>query len=90
MSEHDPDLNPSLDEIESMAAVAAAFWLSEARPAAENECNDVRHYPAGIAGFVIASAIYFHAERQVDAATKIAEGLQAVAAAIKESGRATA
>lgn len=89
MGEHDPDQKPSLDEIESMAAVAAHFWLGEAQQAVERECNDAVHYPAGIIGFTIASAINYHAERQVDAAIKIAEGLQAVAAAIKESGRAT-
>jgi len=89
MSEHDPDRNPSLDEIESMAAVAAHFWLGEARRAVESECGDAGHYPAGIVGFTIASAINYHAERQVDAAMKIAEGLQAIAAAIKAGKGAT-
>ncbi len=75
------------EEIESMTAAAAlaAFWLEAAGDAVRNECIDAKHYPAGIAGFVIASAIHHHGERQVYAASMIAEGLQAVASAILES-----
>ena len=86
MSEHDPDKNHSLDEIESNAAVVAGFWLHEARQAVEDsDPDEAKHYPAGILGFTVASAINYHAERQVDAAMKIADGLQAIAAAIRES-----
>lgn len=85
MSEHNPDTNPSLDEIESNAVVVGRFWLHEA----ERAIIDVRIAPkceaAAMKGFMQAVAMTYLAERQQDAAMKIAEGLQAIAAAIRES-----
>lgn len=83
MSEHDSDKNPGLDEIESLAAVAARFWLAEAEQAIEEEVADAKRFPAGILGVQIAAAIHYQAERQVDAAAKIRDGLLAVADALQ-------
>lgn len=86
MSEHDPDLNPALDEIQSRAAITARFWLSEAESAIEleHEIDDPKRFPAGMLGFQIATALYFQAERQVDAAERIGSALETLAAAIRE------
>jgi formylmethanofuran:tetrahydromethanopterin formyltransferase len=81
-SEHDPDLNPTLDEIESAAAVAARFWLSEAESVIEDEIADPKRHPAGMIGFVIAAAIQYHAERQIDAAERIGNALELLAKAV--------
>lgn len=89
MSEHNPDLNPSLDEIESCAAVAAFFWLAEADKAADEHLAEDKRAPAAIAGFQIAAAIQYQAERQVDAAYTIAKGLHDLASAIREGRQAT-
>jgi hypothetical protein len=85
MSEHDPDTNPSLDEIESNAAVVAHFWLHEAERAVIDERIAPKCEAAAMKGFMQAAAMSYLAERQNDAAMKIAEGLQAIAAAIRES-----
>jgi hypothetical protein len=89
VSEHNPELNPVLDEIEGLAAVAASFWLNEADSAADENIADQKRAPAAVAGFQIAAAIQYQAERQVDAAYTIAEGLRAVASAIRETRHAT-
>ena len=88
MVEHNPDLNPSLDEIESCAAVAARFWLLEAESLAE-EINNAKCAPAAVVGFTIAAAIQYQAERHVDAAERIAAGLRDLASAIRERKQAT-
>lgn len=89
MIEHNPDLNTSLDEIESLAAVAAHFWLDEADKAADENLADRKRAPAAMAGFQIAAAIQYQAERHVDAAERIAAGLRDVASAIREGKQAT-
>lgn len=81
MSIHDPDKNPALDEIQSVAALAARFWLSEGDAAVE-ELTDQKRSPASAALFAIAAAINFQAERQVDAAHALRDGLLAVADAL--------
>jgi hypothetical protein len=82
---HSHDQNPTLDEIESMAAVAARFWFSEGSDAADDYLAGQGGRPAAIAGYQIAAALVFLAERQVDAAGRIADGLHAIATAM--SGR---
>lgn len=89
MIEHHPDLNPSLDELEGCAAVAAHFWLDEADKAADQNLTDQKRAPASMAGFQIAAAIQYQAERQIDAAVHIADGLRDLASAIRESKQAT-
>ena len=88
MSEHNPDLNPSLDEIESCAAVAARFWLPEAESLAE-EIENAKCAPGAVVAFTIAAAIQYQAERNVDAAERIAAGLRDLANAIRERKQAT-
>lgn len=87
MSEHDPDRNPTLDEIESCAAVAARFWLCEAESLSQDIEND-KCAPATVVAFTIAAAIQYQAERQVDAAERIAAGLSDLASAIRETRQA--
>jgi hypothetical protein len=87
MNPHNHEQNPSLDEIESAAPVAASFWLHEALCACNDEGLGTKDYPAGIAGSMIACALYYQAERQVDAAHEIAEALREATATVK---RATA
>ena len=89
MAEHNSDLTPSLDEIESLAAVAASFWLHEAEMAADQDIDNHRGAGAAIAGFQIAAAIQYQAERNVDAAERIAAGLRDLANAIRERKQAT-
>lgn len=88
MIEHNPDLNPSLDEIESCAATAARFWLLEADSLSE-EMQDAKCAPAAVVAFTIAAAIQYQAERNVDAAERIAAGLRDLASAIREGKQAT-
>lgn len=85
MSVHDPDTNPALDEIESNAVQVAHYWLHEAERALIDERIAPKCEAAAMQGYMQAAAINYAAERQVDAAMKIAEGLQAIAAAIRES-----
>ena len=85
MSEHNPDTTPSLGEIESAAAVVARFWLHESERATIDERIAPKCEAAAMKGFMQAAAMIYVAERQNDAAMKIAEGLQAIAAAIRES-----
>ena len=87
MSEHNPETNPVLDEIESMAAVAASFWLHDAERAANDEQIKPKCEAAAMQGFMQAAALSYLAERQNDAAAKIAEGLHAIAAALRENSR---
>ena len=87
MSEHNPDLNPSLDEIESCAAVAARFWLLEAESLAE-EIENAKCAPGAVVAFTIAAAIQYQAERQVDAAELVADALRDVASAIRQTRQA--
>ena len=89
MIKHNPDMNPSLDELEGCAAVAAYFWLDEADKAADQNLADQKRAPAAMAGFQIAAAIQYQAERQTDAAVHIAAGLRDLASAIRESKQAT-
>ena len=67
--------------------MAARFWLSEAEQAICGERIAPSCEAAAMKGFMQAAAINYAAERQIDAAIKIAEGLQAVAAAIRERGK---
>ncbi len=89
MSERNPSEGENLTEIENHAAIAAAFYLEQANQAADNELTDKGRAPASIAGYQIAAAIQYQAERNVDAAERIAEGLRAVAGAIRERRQAT-
>ncbi|MEI7567617.1 MAG: hypothetical protein WCJ10_07245 [Opitutaceae bacterium] len=89
MSEQKPSEGTNLTEIENHAAIAAAFYLEQANQAADNELTNKARAPASIAGYQIAAAIQYQAERQVDAAECIAEGLRAVASAIREGRQAT-
>ncbi len=89
MREHKPGEGTNLTEIEDHAAIAAAFWVEQANQAADNELTDRGRAPAAMAGYQIAAAIYYQAERQVDAAHAIAEGLRAVASAISDGRQAT-
>lgn len=82
MNPHDHEQNPSLTEIEDAAAVAASFWLEQAVQACGSEQLGAKDYPAGIAGGMIASALFYQAERQVDAAIKIADAIDSNTAAI--------
>lgn len=81
---HTHDQDQSLDEIESMAAEAAGYWLYEAGNAADEHVSDARGRPGAVAGFMIAAGLIFQAERQIDAAARIADGLQAIAAALRD------
>lgn len=83
IGEHDPDQNPALDEIESMAAVAARFWLSEAEQAVCDQRIAPSCEAAAMQGFMLAAAINYAAERQMDAAQVIAEALKKSTEAIK-------
>lgn len=87
MNPHNHDQNPTLDQIMSAAPDAASFWLNQASEAVEQECLKQGHDQAGVLGYVIACALYYQAERQVDAAHEIAEALRETTAAVK---RATA
>ncbi len=89
MSAHHPDHNQALDEIIGLAAADASFWLTEADRAADENIADQKRAPAAVAGFQIAAAIQYQAERQVDAADIIAKGLHAIAGAIREGRQAT-
>lgn len=89
MSKHNPSDSENLTEIENHAAIAAAFYLEQANQAADNELTDKGRAPASIAGFQIAAAIQYHAERQVDAAERIAAGLRDLASAVRDGKRAT-
>lgn len=79
MSLRDQNLDPSLDEIESMAAITAHVWLAEMVGICAEEGIADKAYPAVIAGGLHAMAIFYQAERQVDAADRIRDGLLAVA-----------
>ncbi|NJD33939.1 MAG: hypothetical protein FIA96_03730 [Betaproteobacteria bacterium] len=89
MSERNPSEGVSLTEIENHAAIAAAFYLEQANQAADNELTDKARAPASIAGFQIAAAIQYQAERHVDAAERIAAGLRELADAIRQGRQAT-
>lgn len=89
MSEHNPDRNPTIDEIESVAADAAAFWLDQADRAAIDAYFDPKQRQHAVAGCTIAAGLFFHACRLVDAADVIANALRDVASAIRESRQAT-
>ena len=85
MSLHDPDESPSLDEIESHAAVAVHFWLGEAIEALDEKFGTgyaEKHAPA-VAGLMSACAICYQAERMVDAADSIRRGLAGIEGAIR-------
>ena len=84
MSERKLGEGENLDEIENHAAIAAIFYLEQGNQAANNELTDKGRAPASIAGFQIAAAIQYQAERQVDAAHRIADALQNVADAINQ------
>lgn len=83
MSEHDPNTNPSLNEIESNAVVVAHFWLHEAERALIDERIAPKCEAAAMKGFMQAAAMSYLAERQIDAAEKIRDGLLAVADALQ-------
>lgn len=83
MSDHSHEENPALDEIESNAVVVARFWLHEAERALIDERIAPKCEAAAMKGFIQAAATTYLAERQNDAAMKIAEGLQVIAAAIR-------
>ncbi len=89
MSERNPIEGANLTEIEDHAAIAAAFYLEQGNQAANNELTDKGRAPASIAGYQIAAAIQYQAERQVDAAAQITAGLHDLASAIRESRQAT-
>lgn len=89
MSERNPSEGENLTEIENHAAIAAAFYLEQANQAADNELTDKGRAPASIAGYQIAAAIQYQAERHVDAAERIAAGLRDVASAIRQGKQAT-
>lgn len=88
MSLHDHDQNPSLDEIESQAPLAVGFWLEQAEAAvrAQSGAGEAEKHPAVVAAFMAACATVYAAERQVDAADRIRDGLLAVADAMPSSG----
>lgn len=89
MSERNPSEGENLTEIEDHAAIAAAFWLEQANQAADSELRDKARAPAAIGGYQIAAAIFYQAERQVDAAERIAAGLRDLASAVREGKQAT-
>lgn len=89
MSKHDPDLNPTIDQIESAAADAAAFWLDQSDRAAIDAYFDPKQRQHAVAGCTIAAGLFFHACRQVDAAELVADALRDVASAIRETRPAT-
>ncbi|MBK7766050.1 MAG: hypothetical protein IPI44_08015 [Sulfuritalea sp.] len=89
MNERNPSEGANLSEIEDHAATTAAFWLEQANQAADNELTDKARAPASIAGYQIAAAIQYQAERNVDAAARIAAGLHDLASAIREGRQAT-
>ena len=89
MSKHDPDLNPTIDEIESAAADAASFWLNQADRAAIDAYFDPTQRQRAVAGCTIAAGLFFHACRVVDAAEIVADALRDVASAIREARQAT-
>lgn len=84
MSTHNPDQNPTLDEIESAAATVAGFWMDEGEKATAADTAYDRPSPTRAAGFTIAAALFYQAERQVDAAHRVADALQNVADAINQ------
>ena len=67
--------------------MAAHFWAFEADKMAD-EIDNTKRGPAAVAGYTVAAAIQYQAERQVDAADRIAEGLHAVASAIRAGHQA--
>jgi len=79
--EHDPDENPSLDEIISIAPVDVLCWLSEAEEKVDGQFGTgyAEKHPAAVAGFVNACAAVYQAERMNDAAQKISRALLSVA-----------
>ncbi len=79
--EHDPDENPSLDEIESVAPSAVSFWLTEADALIDAHYGSdyAAKHPAVVAGFVNACAMVYQAERVNDAARKISRALLGIA-----------
>lgn len=89
MSERNPSEGENLTEIEDHAAMAGAFWLEQANQAADNELTDQGRAPASIAGYQIAAAIFYQAERQVDAAERIAAGLRDLASAVRADRQTT-
>lgn len=78
MSPHDPEQNPSIDEILSGAPLAVTFWLGEA----EQILNDrfgpafAEKNPEILAGFLAASVKFYAAERAIDAASMLAEAIE--------------
>lgn len=89
MNAHDPDMNPTVDQIESAAADAASFWLDHADRAAIDAAVDPRQRQRAVAGCTIAAGLFFHACRQVDAAEIVADAPRDVASAIREHQQAT-
>jgi len=87
--ERNPSEGANLTEIEDHAAIAAAFWLEQANQAADSELTDKVRAPASIAGYQIAAAIQYQAERHVDAVERIAAGLRDLASAIREARQTT-
>jgi len=63
----------SLDEIETDATVAVAFWIDQAKQRAAELFNDDQ---AAVSGMVTASALYYLAERIVDACELVAKAIQ--------------
>lgn len=87
MNTHNPDQNPTLDEIESAAASAVGFWMDEGEKATAADTAYEKPSPTRAAGFAIAAALFFQAERQVDAAHRVADALQNVADAINQKAK---
>ena len=89
MSKHNPDLNPTIDQIESAAADAASFWLDQADRAAIDAYFDPTQRQHAVAGCTIAAVLFFHSCRVVDAAEIVADALRDVASAVREGKQAT-
>jgi len=66
-------MGSSLDEIETDAAVAVAIWIDQAKQRAAELFNDDQ---AAVSGMVTASALYYLAERVVDACELVAKAIQ--------------
>lgn len=76
---HDPDFDANIDEIESLAPVAVAFWLEESEQILDRQfgAGYAEKNPSMLVGFLAACSTVYAAERMQDAASIIAAVLDA-------------
>lgn len=81
MSLHDHDSNPTLDEIEAQAVTTVSAWLGQAEADINGQFGSAyaEKHPALLVGFLSSCAMVYAAERQVDVADRVRDGLLAIA-----------